>query len=53
MLPVVFEEFELDCIFCCFSSHYHHQLVKGQLQEKSGGTAASPPALRFLRVCIT
>ena len=53
MLPVVFEEFELDCIFCCFSSHYHHQLVKGQLQEKSGGTAASPPAPRFLRVCIT
>ena len=41
MLPVVFKEFELVCIFLLFFSiQYHCQLVKGQ---KSGG-AAAPPA---------
>ena len=32
MLPVIFKEFELVCIFLLFFSiHYHFQLVKGQL----------------------
>ena len=38
MLPVVFEEFEMFNIFLLFFSfHYHCQLVKGQLWQKSGG----------------
>ena len=39
MLPVVFEGFELACIFfwLFFSFHYHYQLVKGQLYQKSRG----------------
>ena len=39
MLTVVFVEFKLICIsfFCYFISfHHHYQLVKGQLQQKSG-----------------
>ena len=43
MLPIVSEEFELACIFLLFSSfHYHCQLVKGQLQQKSGGLQPPP-----------
>ena len=31
MLPVVFEEFELVCVFLLFFSfHCHYQLIKGQ-----------------------
>ena len=38
MLPVVSDKFELACIFfAIFSFHYHCQLVKDQLQQKSGG----------------
>ena len=45
MLPVVFEEFELVCIFCCcFSFLYHHQLVEGQLHKNLGWLQPpSPP----------
>ena len=44
MLPVVFEEFEVFCIFLAiFSFHYNCQLVKGQLWRKCG-RAAAPPA---------
>ena len=31
ILPVVLEEFELVCNFCCYFFHYHCQPVKGQL----------------------
>ena len=45
-LPVVFEEFDLVYVFWLrFSFHYHCQLVKDQLKQKSGGggwAAASP-----------
>ena len=40
MLPVIFEEFELACIFLIFfSSHYHFQFVKGKvnLRKDLGG----------------
>ena len=41
MLPVVFEEFQMVYIFLLlFSFHYHCQLVKGQLKQKSGWVAA-------------
>ena len=44
MSPVVFKEFKLVCTFLLFFSiHYHFQLVKGQLQQNSGGVAAPPP----------
>ena len=44
MLLDAFEEFELVCILLLFFSfHYHCQLVKGQLQQKSGGLQPSPP----------
>ena len=44
MLLVAFEEFEMIYIFCYFFYfHYHCQLVKVQLQQKSGGGAAAPP----------
>ena len=41
MLPVVFEEFGMVYIFfsLLFAFRYHCQLVKGQLQQKSRGTA--------------
>ena len=43
MLPEVSEEFELACILLLFFSFYYHcQLVKGQLYQKSRGTAALP-----------
>ena len=42
-IPVVFEEFDLVYVFWLLvSCNYHRQLVKGQLQLKSGGAAASP-----------
>ena len=45
MLPVLFEEFELVCILCCcFSFHYHCQLIKIQHLQKSGGGAAAAPS---------
>ena len=44
MLPAVFEEFDLVCIFTLFFSfQYHSQLVKGQLYQNSGGGLAPPP----------
>ena len=58
MLPVVFEEFELVCVlFFCFtiffSFHYHSQLLKDQLQQKS--EMLQPPAslpLSFYRPVV-
>ena len=36
MLPVIFEEFELACIFLIFfSSHYHFQFVKGHCKRST------------------
>ena len=54
-LPVVFEELGMVYIFrLLFTFHYYCPLVKGQLQPKSGGTAAPQPPTphpRFLRAC--
>ena len=48
-LPEVSAEFELVCMLLLFFSfHYHCQLVKSQLQQKSGWGAAAP---WFLRAC--
>ena len=45
MLPVVFEEFAMVYIFLQYlsSSHYHYQLVKDQLQQKSEGEGGLKP----------
>ena len=45
MLPAVFEEFDLVCIFTLFFSfQYHSQLVKGQLYQNSRGGGVSTPS---------
>ena len=36
-------------LLLCFSFHYHHQLVKGQLQQKSGACRLCLPFLSFPR----
>ena len=53
MLPEVSDEFELVCILLLFFSFYYHcQLVKGQLYQRSGGTAALPVAPVSTGMCI-